>query len=302
MSIKDAIWVEKYRPQTLEDLVSPPKGLLELVRDCKATGKKMPSMIFSSSAGTGKTSTALVIAKYLDCDYIKINSSDERGVESLRDNVKSFARTESTNGKQKCIVCDESDGMHYTALDALRGLLETYHDNCFFIFTCNDPSKLREPVTSRCMTFQFLPPAPEAVKARLRAISVQESVKISEELLDKLVATCYTDIRSMVKQLQKFHITGEANFTTEETFNTVLKYIRSKNFLGIYQLVWSDSFDMSGFTKWMLKYTFDNYDSIDKTAISAIVYELASIEKSFGLGANKEIVFINALVQIGMVM
>jgi replication factor C small subunit len=299
MTLSNNFWTEKYRPSTFDELVSIPKGLRELVEKVRSEGSKMPSLLFfSDSAGTGKTTSAMIIAKYLDCDYIKLNSSDERGIDTIRDTVKTFAQTMSSNDNQKCIIFDEADGQTKASQEALKGLIETYHSNCFFIFTCNDYSKILDPIISRCMVFKFGTPSKESIKERLSYICNAENLKIEENFLDRLVSSCYPDIRSMVKTLQKTAVFGASDLSSDKDFLDMVQTLKAHDLNSIYSAVWSGSFDMSRFTKWMIRYVFEHRKDFNDIAISNIVYQLSEIEKSFCLGANREIVFTNALIKI----
>ena len=149
------IWTEAYRPQVFNDVIIDKKSLIE---NYLKEPNTIPSFLFSSAKpGTGKTTTAKIIAKTLKCDILSLNSSDERGIDTVRDKIKAFAESMSSlEGMKRCVFMDEADRSTSTAQDALKNIIETYSDNCFFIFTCNDISKITEPIRSRCVLINFI--------------------------------------------------------------------------------------------------------------------------------------------------
>ena len=293
MNVKDIVWREKYRPQKFEDLIFEGKDLLSKYLEKK---ESIPSFIFSSSKpGTGKTSTAKLISKHLGADTIIINSSDERGIDTIRDKIKDFARSLSSNETKRLIFLDEADGLTRPAQDSLRNLMETYTDNCFFIFSCNDVSKLIEPIRSRCVEMHFGIPDAKEIKSRLEYICKQEKLECN---IDRVIEKYYPDIRSMVKSLQMIKLTGCDEVNEEEKYAEFLGYMRTKNIAKIQEKVYAKSFDFMGFNKWIFDYLFKNWEKAGLTKISQALNCLADTEKHYNLGVNLQVIFVNNVLKI----
>ena len=176
--VQNAIYTEKYRPSSFDELIGDHKDIIQKYLD---KPMEMPSFIFySNSPGTGKTSMAKVIVKALKCDSEVINSSDERGIDVIREKVSLFARSMSSNDKtKKCVFMDEADGMLKAAQDSLRNLMETYASNCFFIFSSAlKPFTILKPVSVSSTTESSLPrlcwPAREDERRVLPAFPISQ--------------------------------------------------------------------------------------------------------------------------------
>ena len=296
--LKNAIWVEKYRPLKFDDLIFSGKQELQKFL---LNPKQIPSFIFySSSPGTGKTSTAQLIAKELDCDFKKINASDERGIDVIREQVKNFATSVSFDGNKRCIFLDEADGLTKQAQESMKVIMEECSKNCFFIFSCNDISKIEDPIKSRCVSFNFENPDKKLILPLLMDISIVEDLKIKNEDLSKLVSQYYPDIRKMICELQRYSITGKLNFETG--FSSDLKELKSKNVQYFYQGVYSGTLDMDGFIRFLFKKIWESYgnpsSTLDIHKLSKISFLIAEIEKSWEIKANKEIVFLTNILAI----
>ena len=141
------LWVEKYRPRTIEDCVLP-ADIKQTFFDIKG---EIPNMILTGTAGTGKTTIAKALCEMHGCDYILINGSEESGIDVLRTKIKNFASTVSLSGGNKVVILDEADYLNAQSTQpALRGFIEEFHKNCRFIFTCNYKNRLIPPLHSRC--------------------------------------------------------------------------------------------------------------------------------------------------------
>ena len=153
----DFLWVEQYRPKTIEDCILPEdtkKTFLEFLDK-----KELPNMLLTGTAGTGKTTVARALCEQLNLDYIIINGSDEgRQIDTLRHKIKNFATTVSfnTESKHKVVIMDEADYMNAESVQpALRGFIESFYNNCRFIFTCNYKNKIIPALHSRCTVIDF---------------------------------------------------------------------------------------------------------------------------------------------------
>lgn len=207
----DDLWVEKYRPSGLDQMVLSPKNR-ELL-DKFTSNNSIPNLLFVGSAGIGKTSLAKIICKYmLECQYLYINASDENGIDVIRSKVTNFARTKSFDGNIKCIILDETDGLSIDAQRALRNTMEEYAELTRFILTANYNHRIIQPLQSRCQSFDLTPPLEGCVE-RVKHILKQESVNHNEdERLGEFVRACYPDLRKCINEIQKNVVNGEIKF------------------------------------------------------------------------------------------
>lgn len=294
--LANEIWVEKYRPTRIDDLILKEKATLK-----KFLGqpRSMPSFIFtSSSPGTGKTSTAKVIIKELSCDSMMINSSDERGIDTVRDKVSFFVKSLSTDGSKRCVFMDEADGLTLPAQDSLRNLMETFSDNSFFIFSCNDVSKIQKPVVSRCTIMDFATPDKQEIKTKLEYICSQEKVAMASERLDTLIDMFYPDIRSMVKTLQEIKISGRELIVQDLTFIEFFNAIERKDFEYLRQKTYSGEFDYQGFNKWCFRFIGQNWKEWGLERTSKALKLLADTEKNWQLGATLDVLFFANIIGV----
>merc|ERR1711934_39839 len=202
----DLPWVEKYRPESLDDVVSQENIISTLTKLVEA--KKMPHLLFYGPPGTGKTSTILAIAKgiygnNLQTMVLQLNASDDRGIDVVRNQIKEFASTRMVfSSGHKLIVLDEADAMTNDAQMALRRVIEKYTKNVRFCIICNYVSKIIPALQSRCTRFRFSPLKPEQIVDRLQQIVTQENVKMEEGSIDALVRLGKGDMRRCLNILQ----------------------------------------------------------------------------------------------------
>jgi len=201
-----AIWVEKYRPRDFKDIA----GQDEIVSRIQAlvAAKNLPHLLFSGPAGTGKTTLALVIAKKLFSktwheNFLELNASDERGIDVVREKVKSFARIKSMGEVPfKIILLDESDALTKDAQNALRRIMEKYTQTCRFILSCNASSKIIDPIQSRCAVFRFRMLEKKDVIKVINKIIKDEKIRIDDKALDVLYNESGGDLRRAINILQ----------------------------------------------------------------------------------------------------
>lgn len=291
----DLIWYEKYRPKSFDDLVLD-QNYKDMFQKYKSQPKLVPSFIFhSNKPGTGKTSTARVLKEEYGCDFMEINSSEERGIDVIRDRINIFVRSMALRNFKKCIFLDEADGLTPQAQDSLRNLMETYSDNCFFILSCNNLNKIIEPIRSRCDIISFEKPNEDDVWNRLIYIIQDEKMEISDDQLSDILNNFYPDIRAMVSRLQK--IKFSANVPTPTClFEELLQAIENKNVSEIYRLSYSGDIDLEKFNKWLFNELFKNCDEIGFDECKRRALFLADNEKAFNMGINKEIIFVSNML------
>lgn len=208
------LWVEKWRPKTISDIV-----LSEDVKNhLTSISGEIPHLLFWGRAGIGKTTTAKVLINdVLKCQYLYINASDENGIDTIRNKVISFAQTRSIDGQIKVILLDEMDAMSGQAMRILRNVMEEYSDTCRFILTCNYFNKVIEPIRSRCVIFNIKPDLKGCVQ-RCIDILKAENVEYGESLpqLVNFVKERFPDMRRTINDLQKSCITGKLELISSD--------------------------------------------------------------------------------------
>ena len=200
------IWFEKYRPQTLEEIILP--------ENIKATIKgygqdeKIPHLMFVGKPGLGKTSLAKIIVKdVLKCQYLYINASDENGIDAIRTKVVAFSQTKSIDGRIKVIILDECDGLTQDAQKALRNVMEEFHKVTSFILTANFGHKIISALTSRCQKFDIQISKLD-FSDHLANILNKENIKYTVQQIESITEQYYPDLRIAINELQKSSRSG----------------------------------------------------------------------------------------------
>ena len=198
-------WVEKYRPETLGTIFGNRQVILRLKK--YGEDRNLPNMIFAGSAGTGKTTSALALARLLFKDnaernFLELNASDDRGIDVVRKTIKDFARTLHLEAEFKIIFLDEADALTNEAQQALRRTMEKYTKTCRFILSCNYSSKIIEPIQSRCVVFRFKPLEKEDVIERLEEVAKHEKLKVDSKALNAIFYVSLGDMRKAINILQ----------------------------------------------------------------------------------------------------
>ena len=206
MEESHTIWIEKYRPSRLVDIVGQDEVVERLSSYVKSGN--LPHLLFTGSAGVGKTTAAVTLAKefYKDSfqmNFREMNASDERGIDVVRNQIKQFARTTPLGDATfKILFLDEADALTTDAQAALRRTMETYAQTCRFILSCNYSSKIIDPIQSRCAIYRFKPLGAEAVKKEVRRIAGKEGLSITPGAMDAIVYIAQGDMRKAINALQ----------------------------------------------------------------------------------------------------
>ena len=206
------IWTEKYRPETLDDVVGQ-KNITDKLK-AFAKNKSLPHCLFGGTAGIGKTTSAIAFAKELygnrwKSNFMETNASDERGIDVVRSKIKDFARTKPLGADFKIIFLDESDALTPQAQQALRRTMEKYTHTTRFILSCNYSSKIIPPIQSRCAIFRFGKIKDEDISKRIGYIAKKEDVKITGDGMDALLSVAEGDLRKAINLLQSASITSK---------------------------------------------------------------------------------------------
>jgi replication factor C small subunit len=216
-------WVEKYRPQNLDDVVGQDHIIQRLKRYIKEGS--MPNLMFTGPAGVGKTTTALALGKALLGEYwrqnfLELNASDARGIDTVRHNIKNFCRLKAVGSPFRIVFLDEVDNMTKDAQHALRREMEMYTKTASFILSCNYSSKIIDPIQSRCAIFRFTPVKGHQIIKRLEVIAEAEKIKVTLNALESIVYFAEGDMRRAVNILQTSSSVGEE--ITEENVQEVV--------------------------------------------------------------------------------
>ena len=240
---KEFLFVEKYRPQTIKDTILPD--------DLKATFQnivnsgEVPNMIFTGTAGLGKTTVARAICNELGLDYIIINGSEEGNIDTLRGKIKQFASSVSLSGGYKVVILDEADYLNpQSTQPALRGFIEEFSQNCRFILTCNFKNRIIEPLHSRCGVYEFnvktnkdRATLGQQFFSRCRDILVTEGIEFNGKVVANLVMKHYPDFRRALNELQRASIGGSINadalIEDDTKYTDLYKFLRDKDFKGM---------------------------------------------------------------------
>jgi replication factor C small subunit len=206
MDESHTIWIEKYRPVTLAEIVGQDE-IVERLQSYVKTGS-LPHLLFTGSAGVGKTTAAVALAREFfgeswNLNFREMNASDERGIDVVRNQIKQFARTSPLGGADfKILFLDEADALTPDAQAALRRTMESYAQTCRFILSCNYSSKIIDPIQSRCAIYRFRPLDKNAIAAEINRIALKENLAVNDEAIDAISYIAQGDMRKAINALQ----------------------------------------------------------------------------------------------------
>jgi len=268
MSSVTGLWIERYRPKTLDEIVLS-KDDREFFENLSKK-QDIPHLLFAGTAGVGKSSLAkIIINDVLNCDSLYINASDENGIDTIRGKIVGFARTKSFDGRLKVILLDEVDGLSGESMKALRNVMEEYSSTCRFQMTCNYLFKVIAPIQSRCTIINLIPPI-EGVVQRVSEILKKENIVVDPKqkpLLLEHIRKNLPDLRRIVNDIQKFSITGTLNIKNEDCSgfvkNILAKILRKEDMMKLRREIIEGEKLFSGDYRHLLKLLFEELFNSD---------------------------------------
>jgi DNA polymerase III delta prime subunit len=304
MKRDEFLWVEKYRPATVDECVLP-ESLKATFKQIVDTGE-LPNMMFTGTAGVGKTTVARALCNELNLDYIIVNGSEDGNIDTLRGKIKQFASTVSLQGGYKVVILDEADYLNpQSTQPALRGFIEEFSNNCRFILTCNFKNRIIEPLHSRCSVYEFNV-GNKAVMAgafmtRLSDILVAENVKAEAPVIAELIMKYLPDWRRVINECQRYGIGGTIDSgilvsLSESSIKGLMSDLKKKNFKGMRKWV-TDNIDMEPSV--LFRMVYDNMmDYVDVGYVPQLVITLAEYQYKNAFVADHEINTVACLTEI----
>ena len=300
------LWVEKYRPKTINECILPDR-LKTIFQQISSEGR-IPNMILSGGPGMGKTTVAKALCNEVGCDFLMINGSEESGIDVLRTKIRGYASTVSFDGKRKVVILDEADYLNpQSTQPALRSFIEEFEKHCSFIMTCNYINRIIEPLHSRCQTIDFRINKEEKLNVgsnfgkRLYTILDQEKVEYDKKVVAEVLMKHFPDYRRVLNELQKYSKYGNIDSgilsqVSDIDLSELMNHMKDKKFNEV--------------RKWVVN-NLDNdpqkiyrkiYDVAEKyvqtTSIPQLVLILADSQYKSAFAADHELNLVACLVEI----
>ena len=302
----DFLWVEEYRPKTIDDCILP-QSLKTLFTSFVQKGE-LSNLLLSGTPGIGKTTVAKALCEQLNCDWIMINGSEEGGIDVLRNKIKNFASTVSLSGGKKVVILDEADYLNpQSTQPALRGFVEEFHKNCRFILTCNFKNRIIEPLHSRFSNIEFKvnPKDKPKLASRLfeRAVFIlkEQNINYEDKVLVELIKKHFPDFRKLINELQRYSVSGTIDAgilvnVSDENLKTLISHLKNKEFSDMRKWVVNnlDNDPVKIFRK-----MYDTlYSNLEPSTIPHAVLIIADYQYKSAFVADQEVNLVAFLTQV----
>jgi DNA polymerase III delta prime subunit len=300
------LWVEKYRPQKIDDCVLP-QALKDTFRQYVEQGE-LPNFLFTGSAGVGKTTIAKALCNEIGAEFMMINGSEESGIDTLRTKIKGFASTISLTDAKKVVILDEADYLNANSTQpALRGFIEEFANNCRFILTCNFKNRIIEPIHSRCSVVEFKIDSKDkqeiAATFFKRAVSIlkQEQIEFDPKVVAELITKHFPDYRRILNELQRYSVSGKIDSgilvnMSEESFKGLIKLLKEKDFTEVRK--WVSKNSDSDITSLFRELYDSAATTIEPNSVPQLVLILADYQYKAAFVADHELNIMAALTEI----
>jgi len=299
------LWVEKYRPKTIEDCILPDS--LKATFQEYVNRKEIPNLLLSGTAGVGKTTVAKALCEEVGCDYIVINGSDDSGIDVLRNKIKNYASSVSLMGGRKVVIIDEADYLNPNSTQpAFRGVIEEYASNCSFIFTCNFKNRIMDAIHSRCTCIDFKLNGSKAKMAsaffkRVEYILEKEGVTYDKPVVAEIITKHFPDNRRILNELQRYSVSGRIDkgllaSVSDVQLTDLIKALKSKDFANARKWV-TNNLDNDP-TKIYRKLYDGLYELLQPNSVPQLVLHLAKYQHQAAFVADHEINMIACLTEI----
>ena len=307
--IKPFLWVERWSPESVEDLILP-KNIKNFFLNVVKDGQLNQNLILQGSQGCGKTQTIKTLCKITKQDVLFLNGSSEgRFLDTVRNQVINFGTTVSMfSDKKKVIFFDEFDGTTNDVMLCLRGVIEQLHNNVCFIFTCNNLNKIIEPIQSRCVVLKYTPilkdEKPQMMSDVFKRVSYildQQNIEYDKRVILELIKVHFPDTRQLLNVLQRYSVSGSIDSAILATFsdikvNDLIKYLKEKNFPEVRKWI---AANLDNDASSILRMVYDAlYEHLDGPSIAACVLIVAKYQYQSAFVADQEINLLAALTEI----
>ena len=306
--MKDFLWVEKYRPKTVQETILPDS--LKTTFQQFVDQQQIPNLILAGGPGVGKTTIARAMLEELECDYIIINGSLKGNIDTLRNDIQQFASSVSFTGGRKYVILDEADYLNpQSTQPALRNFMEEFSKNCGFVLTCNFKNRIIEPLHSRCSVIDFKVPKSDRAAmaalffARCKDILEKENIPYNKQTLAEVVKKHFPDSRRVLNELQRYSATGSIDpgilvNMSDENFGSLVKHMKDKSFTNVRKWV-GENIDNEP-TALFRRFYDQASDHMKPQSIPQLVLILADYQYKHAFAADQEINLVACLTEIMM--